>query len=102
MMLAVEGVHTFYGQIEALRGVDLHVEAGEIVTMIGANGAGKSTLMMTICGNPQAREGQILYRGEDITHMPTHDIMSRSIAQSPEGRRRFGRMTVMEIGGAHV
>ena len=95
-MLAVRGVHTFYGKIQALRGVDVDVFAGEIVTMIGANGAGKSTLMMTICGNPQAREGQILYRGEDITHMPTHDIMSRSIAQSPEGRRVFGRMTVME------
>ena len=95
-MLSVRGVHTFYGKIQALRGVDVDVFAGEIVTMIGANGAGKSTLMMTICGNPQAREGQILYRGEDITHMPTHDIMSRSIAQSPEGRRVFGRMTVME------
>ncbi|MEF2550628.1 ABC transporter ATP-binding protein [Aurantimonas sp. A2-1-M11] len=95
-MLAVRGVHTFYGKIQALRGVDVDVFPGEIVTMIGANGAGKSTLMMTICGNPQASEGQIVYRGEDITHMPTHDIMSRSIAQSPEGRRVFGRMTVME------
>ncbi|HEY9057653.1 MAG TPA: ABC transporter ATP-binding protein [Aurantimonas sp.] len=95
-LLAIRGVHTYYGKIQALRGVDVDVFAGEIVTMIGANGAGKSTLMMTICGNPQAREGQIVYRGQDITHMPTHDIMSKSIAQSPEGRRVFGRMTVME------
>ena len=95
-MLAIRGVHTYYGKIQALRGVDVDVYEGEIVTMIGANGAGKSTLMMTICGNPQAREGQIIYRGDDITALPTHDIMSRSIAQSPEGRRVFSRMTVME------
>lgn len=95
-LLAIRGVHTFYGKIQALRGVDVDVHDGEIVTMIGANGAGKSTLMMTICGNPQAKEGRILYRGEDITRVPTHQIMSKSIAQSPEGRRIFGRMTVME------
>ena len=95
-LLSIRGVHTFYGKIQALRGVGLDVFPGEIVTMIGANGAGKSTVMMTICGNPQASEGQIVYRGEDITHLPTHEIMSRSIAQSPEGRRVFGRMTVME------
>ena len=95
-MLAIRGVHTYYGKIQALRGVNVNVYEGEIVTMIGANGAGKSTLMMTICGNPQAREGQIIYRGDDITALPTHDIMSRSIAQSPEGRRVFSRMTVME------
>ncbi|WP_273504236.1 ABC transporter ATP-binding protein [Fulvimarina manganoxydans] len=96
LMLSVRGVETFYGKIQALRGVDIDVYAGEIVTLIGANGAGKSTLMMTICGNPQARSGEILYRGDDITRLPTHDIMSRSIAQSPEGRRIFPRMTVME------
>ncbi|MCB8838878.1 ABC transporter ATP-binding protein [Aurantimonas sp. VKM B-3413] len=95
-LLAIRGVHTFYGKIQALKGVDVDVYEGEIVTMIGANGAGKSTLMMTVCGNPQAREGQILYRGDDITHLPTHDIMSRQIAQSPEGRRVFPRMTVIE------
>ncbi|NDV86695.1 ATP-binding cassette domain-containing protein [Aurantimonas aggregata] len=95
-LLAVRGVQTFYGKIQALRGVDVDVHEGEIVTLIGANGAGKSTLMMTICGNPRASTGQILYRGEDITHLPTHDIMSKSIAQSPEGRRVFARMTVME------
>ncbi|WP_425342117.1 ABC transporter ATP-binding protein [Jiella mangrovi] len=95
-LLAVHGVETFYGKIQALRGVDIEVHRGEIVTLIGANGAGKSTLMMTICGNPQARSGQIVYNGTDITNLPTHDIMSMSIAQSPEGRRVFPRMTVME------
>ncbi|MAU98626.1 MAG: ABC transporter ATP-binding protein [Fulvimarina sp.] len=95
-LLTVRGVETFYGKIQALRGVDIDVHRGEIVTLIGANGAGKSTLMMTICGNPQARTGQIVYNGTDITNLPTHDIMSMSIAQSPEGRRVFPRMTVME------
>ncbi|WAP69465.1 ABC transporter ATP-binding protein [Jiella pelagia] len=95
-ILTVRGVETFYGKIQALRGVDIDVNRGEIVTLIGANGAGKSTLMMTICGNPQARSGQIVYNGTDITTLPTHDIMSMSIAQSPEGRRIFPRMTVME------
>ncbi|WP_336055292.1 ABC transporter ATP-binding protein [Nitratireductor sp. CH_MIT9313-5] len=95
-LLSVRGVETYYGKICALRGVDLEVHRGEIVTMIGANGAGKSTLMMTICGNPQARTGQIIYDGVDITSMPTHEIMRMSIAQSPEGRRIFPRMTVME------
>ncbi len=96
MMLAVEGVHTFYGQIEALRGVDLHVEAGEIVTMIGANGAGKSTLLMTICGNPHASSGRVMFDGDDITAAPTFQIIRRGIAQAPEGRRIFPRMTVLE------
>src|SRR5690242_1989532 len=95
-LLAVRGVKTYYGKIIALKGVDLDVPAGEIVTLIGANGAGKSTLMMTICGNPRAREGSILFDGEDITKLPTHQIMARSIAQSPEGRRIFPRMTVLE------
>ena len=95
-MLRLEGVTAFYGAIQALRGVDLHVEPGEIVSLIGANGAGKSTLMMTVCGNPQARKGVITYDGQDITRMPTHLIMRRGIAQSPEGRRVFGRMTVNE------
>ncbi len=95
-MLAVRGVETYYGKIIALRGVDIDVQKGEIVTLIGANGAGKSTLMMTICGNPRARSGQIVFDGTDITDMPTHDIVHRGIAQSPEGRRIFGRMTVME------
>ena len=95
-LLAVRGVQTYYGNIIALRGVDLDVQEGQIVALIGANGAGKSTLMMTVCGNPQAREGTILYAGEDITRLPTHEIMARAIAQSPEGRRIFPRMTVLE------
>jgi branched-chain amino acid transport system ATP-binding protein len=95
-LLSVRGVKTYYGQIMALRGVDVEVNRGEIVTMIGANGAGKSTLMMTICGDPRARSGQITYDGHDITNMPTHQIMRLGIAQSPEGRRIFSRMTVME------
>jgi branched-chain amino acid transport system ATP-binding protein len=95
-MLKISGVHTFYGSIEALKGVDIEVEAGEIVTLIGANGAGKSTLLMTICGNPQARYGNVIFEGEDITHMPTFEIVRRGIAQSPEGRRIFPRMTVLE------
>jgi branched-chain amino acid transport system ATP-binding protein len=95
-LLSVRGVHTYYGKIVALRGVDIDVHRGEIVTMIGANGAGKSTLMMTICGDPQAREGQIVYDGHDITSMPTHEIIRLGIAQSPEGRRIFPHMTVME------
>ena len=73
-VLEVEDIHTYYGSIEALKGISLTVNEGEIVTLIGANGAGKSTLMMTIFGNPRAREGRILYRGQDITHLPTHEI----------------------------
>ncbi len=95
-LLEVQGVKTYYGKIIALKGVDLTVNEGEIVTLIGANGAGKSTLMMTIFGNPQAREGRILYRGQDITRTETHDIAKLGIAQSPEGRRVFPRMTVFE------
>lgn len=95
-MLTLSGVHTFYGNIEALRGVDIHVEQGEIVTLIGANGAGKSTLLMTICGNPHASRGSIVFEDEEITREPTHHIIGRGIAQAPEGRRIFPRMTVME------
>lgn len=95
-LLAVRGVKTYYGNIIALKGVDIDVHEGEIVTMIGANGAGKSTLMMTIFGNPRAREGTITYAGRDITGMPTHEIARLNISQSPEGRRIFPRMTVYE------
>ena len=95
-LLSVRDVKTYYGNIIALRGVDVDVNEGEIVTLIGANGAGKSTLMMTICGNPRPREGRIVYDGQDITSLPTHHIMRLSIAQAPEGRRIFPRMTVME------
>src|SRR5690606_2700474 len=80
----------------ALHGVDLDVYRGEIVTMIGSNGAGKTTLMMTICGNPRATAGEIVFNGVNITNLPTHSIMQLSIAQSPEGRRIFPRMTVYE------
>lgn len=95
-LLAVRGIKTFYGNIMALKGVDLDVNEGEIVTLIGANGAGKSTLMMTIFGSPRAREGSITFDGNDITQMPTHEIAKLRIAQSPEGRRIFPRMTVLE------
>jgi len=95
-MLKISGVHTFYGHIEALKGVDIEVKDGEIVTLIGANGAGKSTLLMTVCGTPRARHGSILFQDRDITAMPTFEIMQQGIAQSPEGRRIFPRMTVLE------
>jgi branched-chain amino acid transport system ATP-binding protein len=95
-LLKVQGVETFYGNIRALGGVDVEVQKGEISCLIGANGAGKSTLMMTICGSPQARKGTITFEGRDITHMPTHEIARLRIAQSPEGRRIFSRMTVYE------
>lgn len=95
-LLTIRGVETYYGKIVALRGVDVDVKKGEIVTLIGANGAGKSTLMMTICGSPRARTGEIIFDGVDISRMPTHEIIRMGIAQSPEGRRIFGRMTVLE------
>ena len=95
-LLDIAGLHTFYGRIEALKGVDLAVDKGEIVTLIGANGAGKSTLLMTICGRPRASAGRILYDGTDITAMATFNIVRLGIAQSPEGRRIFGRMSVLE------
>ncbi len=95
-LLSVRGVKTFYGRVMALKGVDLDVNDGEIVTLIGANGAGKSTLMMTICGNPRAREGSIRFADRDITALPTHEIAKLRIAQAPEGRRIFPRMTVLE------
>ena len=95
-MLVVRGVATFYGAIQALHGVDLDVAKGEIVTLIGANGAGKSTLLMTICGNPRARAGAITLDGEDITALATHEIVRRGVAQVPEGRRIFPRMSVFE------
>ena len=95
-LLTVRGVKTFYGRVMALKGIDLEVNEGEIVTLIGANGAGKSTLMMTICGNPRASEGRIDFAGHDITRLPTHEIAHLKLAQAPEGRRIFSRMTVLE------
>ncbi len=95
-LLVIDKVETYYGNICALKGVDVTVKSGEIVTLIGANGAGKSTLMMTIFGTPRARTGRILFEGKDITSMPPHEIAKLRIAQSPEGRRIFPRMSVME------
>jgi branched-chain amino acid transport system ATP-binding protein len=95
-LLRLAGVTAYYGAIQALKGVDLEVNQGEIVTLIGSNGAGKSTLMMTICGNPRARDGTITYDGDDITQLPTYEIMRRGMAQAPEGRRIFPRMSVHE------
>ncbi len=95
-LLSIRGIETYYGNIRALKGVDLDVYEGEIVTLIGSNGAGKTTLMMTVCGEPRARSGQILFDGRNITKLSTHEIMRLSIAQSPEGRRIFPRMTVYE------
>ena len=95
-LLSLRGVKAYYGNVIALKGVDVDVNEGEIVALIGANGAGKSTLMMTVFGNPRAREGSICFAGRDITALPTHEVAKLRIAQSPEGRRIFPRMTVME------
>lgn len=95
-MLKFSGVHTYYGSIQALKGIDLEINQGEIVTLIGANGAGKSTTLMTLCGIPQASQGTITFEGEDITRKPTDKIVSNGIAVSPEGRRIFPRMTIFE------
>jgi len=102
-LLEIAGVHSFYGTVEALKGIDVTVEEGEIAALIGANGAGKSTLLMTICGRPRAAEGSIRFAGEEVTHLPTHAIIRRGIAHAPEGRRIFPRMSVLEnlqIGAA--
>jgi branched-chain amino acid transport system ATP-binding protein len=96
MMLQFEQVHTHYGAIEALHGVSLEVKKGEIVTLIGANGAGKTTMLMTLCGNPRASKGKIVFEGRDITACSTHEIMRMGIAISPEGRRVFPSLTVLE------
>jgi branched-chain amino acid transport system ATP-binding protein len=96
MMLELRAVHAHYGHIHALHGVDLAVQVGEIVTLIGANGAGKSTLMMSLFGLPRASAGRIIFDGEDITGLPAHAIARRGIALVPEGRRIFPRMSVME------
>jgi len=95
-LLALEGVTACHGNIAVLHDIEIAVPKGEIVTLIGANGAGKSTLMMTIFGNPRARQGRILFNGQDITQLPTHQIARLGIAQAPEGRRIFSRMTVAE------
>ncbi|WP_272670430.1 high-affinity branched-chain amino acid ABC transporter ATP-binding protein LivF [Providencia sp. PROV060] len=95
-MLEFKKVSTHYGKIQALHEISLNIQKGEIVTLIGANGAGKTTLLSTLCGDPRASEGQIIYRGVDITQLPTSKIMREDIALVPEGRRVFSRMTVEE------
>jgi branched-chain amino acid transport system ATP-binding protein len=95
-MLNIHQLHASYGSIEAIKGVDLEIREGEIVTLIGANGAGKTSLLMSICGKPRAAKGRIIFQGKEITHLPMHVIMRQGIAHSPEGRRIFPRMTVRE------
>jgi branched-chain amino acid transport system ATP-binding protein len=95
-VLKLENVHTYYGAIQALDGVSIDVNKGEIVTLIGSNGAGKTTLLMTVCGSPRARSGRISFEGQDITGDDTHAIMRRGIAISPEGRRVFPDLSVTE------
>ena len=95
-LLEIDNVTACYGRLPVLHGVNLDIKLGEIVALIGANGAGKTTTMMTICGRPRASEGRIVFAGRDITQLPTHEIARLRIAQSPEGRRIFPRMTVME------
>lgn len=95
-MLKLENVSTFYGAIQALNGVSVQVDKGEIVTLIGANGAGKTTMLMTVCGNPRAASGSIKFLGEEIAAETTSNIMRKGIAISPEGRRVFPDLTVTE------
>lgn len=95
-MLKLENVHTYYGAIQALKGVSIEVHQGEIVTLIGSNGAGKTTLLMSVCGGPRIKEGRITFEGRDISGEDTHQIMRSGIAVSPEGRRIFKDLTVAE------
>jgi len=95
-LLRIENLKAHYGAVAALKGVGLHVNEGEIVTLIGANGAGKSTLMMTLFGRPRASEGHIFFQGEDITNLKTHEVAARGLALAPEGRHVFARMSVFE------
>jgi branched-chain amino acid transport system ATP-binding protein len=95
-LLEVDHVHTYYGAIHALKGLSIHVEKGEIVTLIGANGAGKSTTLNTICGLMHPHQGTITLDGEPIHELPAHQVVRRGVAQAPEGRRVFGRLNVTE------
>ena len=95
-MLELNDVHSYYGNIHALKGISLYVEKGEIVTLIGSNGAGKSTTIRTVSGLMHPRQGTIILEGERIEHLPAHQLVSRGIAQSPEGRRIFPRLSVRE------
>src|SRR5579871_2810298 len=94
LILEIQDIHTYYGSIHALQGVSLTVRKGEIVTLLGANGAGKSTTLRSINGLQRPRQGTIHFEGRDITHTPPHAIVAQGIAQSPEGRRLFPRMSV--------
>jgi branched-chain amino acid transport system ATP-binding protein len=103
-LLEVENIHSYYGNIHALRGVSLTVEEGEVVTLIGSNGAGKTTTLRSIHGILPPREGRIVFRGEEIQGVPAHDMIGKGISQSPEGRKIFHRMTVtenLEMGAYH-
>ncbi|HEX9550020.1 MAG TPA: ABC transporter ATP-binding protein [Candidatus Limnocylindrales bacterium] len=95
-MLEIEGLHTYYGSIHALKGITLSVNEGEIVTLIGANGAGKTTTLNSISGIVRPRSGKVRLAGEDMTHAPPHEIVTRGVVQVPEGRRMFSRLTVDE------
>jgi branched-chain amino acid transport system ATP-binding protein len=95
-LLEVDEIHTYYGSIEALKGVSLTVEEGEVVTLIGSNGAGKSTTLRSISGLTQPRQGEIRFMGEDVARLPAQEIVRLGISQAPEGRRCFQRMTVRE------
>jgi branched-chain amino acid transport system ATP-binding protein len=95
-LLEIDGIHTYYGAIHALKGISVSVEQGEIVTLIGANGAGKSTTLNTICGLLHPRKGSIILDGEPIHELPAHEIVMRGVSQAPEGRRVFGRLNVTE------
>jgi branched-chain amino acid transport system ATP-binding protein len=95
-LLELQDIHTYYGAIHALKGISIHVDEGEIVTLIGANGAGKSTTLNTICGLQHPRSGSVTLKGESIQHLPAHEIVTRGVAQAPEGRRVFGRLNVTE------
>ncbi len=95
-MLKLTNIHTYYGNIHALKGIDIAVEEGEVISLIGANGAGKSTTLMTTCGIVPAKKGSIEFNGEDITYMPPDEIVKKGICQVPEGRRIFPYLTVAE------
>jgi branched-chain amino acid transport system ATP-binding protein len=95
-LLEIEDMHSYYGHIEALRGISLTVDEGEVVTLIGSNGAGKTTTLRSIHGILPPKQGRIIFAGEEIQGVPAHELISRGIAQSPEGRRIFFRMTVLE------
>ncbi|MDR7416521.1 MAG: ABC transporter ATP-binding protein [Armatimonadota bacterium] len=95
-LLEIRDLHVYYGQIHALKGISLRVEAGEIVTLIGANGAGKTTTLRTISGLLRPRSGSVWFAGEELSRLPAHEIVRRGVVQVPEGRRVFGQLTVLE------